>query len=85
MSQTHRQNVKILFGQTQPRHLWCMPFCFFCFVIYSGKICFVYFICTEQESTIPAPLDSAEEESEGELQGAKPSEDKVKEKINGGY
>ena len=39
----------------------------------------------EQESSIPAPLDSAEEESEGELQGAKPSKDKVKGKMNGGY
>ena len=39
------------------------------FFIYSGIICFVCFVSAEPESSIPAPLESAEEDSEGELQG----------------
>ena len=37
-------------------------------VIYSGIIFFVCFVAAEPESSIPAPLESAEEESEGEWQ-----------------
>ena len=33
------------------------------------NICFVHFVYTELEPSIPAPLNSTEEESEGELQG----------------
>ncbi len=48
--------------------------------IYSGIICFVYFIYTEPESSIPATHNSAEEESAGELHAgqAKPRADKVR-------
>ncbi len=41
------------------------------FFIYSGIICFVCCVSAEPESSIPAPLESAKEDSEGELQGGR--------------
>jgi hypothetical protein len=69
MPKTHRQKFNIPFDQTRPRQLWFVSFGFCSVFIYSEIICIVYFVSAEPESSIPAPLDSAEEESEGELQG----------------
>ena len=67
--QAHRQNWYSLFDQTRPRHIRFISFGFCTLFIYSWIICFVCFVSAEQEPSIPAPPESAEEpeESDGEF------------------
>ena len=67
MSQHIDKNGNIALDQTRPRHLRFITYVFWYSFIYSGIICFVYFIYTEPESSIPATHNSAEEESADEL------------------
>ncbi len=70
-AETHRQNVHCPFDRTRPRQHRFIYFGFLSFFIYSGIICFVCLVSAEPESSIPEALESAEEDSEGELQGGR--------------